>query len=804
MQHILALWAITMAAAFSASPPAAAAEPELVITTARSFEQSAVDTTHAVPISEVIVERPGLSAVFHEGQLHPVRSEAGELVGAVFIGQGTFEAHVPAGVETSAWETVARGTGTTQDFDAAWLRFSDDTWAQLSAGAEVQEVSRNDAVFRLDQSRSDLIHHPRWTRSAPNLLIDRLHDIFGGVDLGGHLLASFRLDGPGASWLSYLHNPRGGLLQGETTQWFQLTEQGEAPPYLKILSSFGAPFSPHSSYEIDSIALDVVMKPERKGTKLLRNANIEARIDLINNGEVPLATLEFELEQQRLLCASAGEQRRLNIDRVVDDQGRSLGAVHRGSRLLVALIEPLDVGERALITIDYSGPVTQQIPGSDALFTELGPWAWYPRNLRLDRHASRITVHLPRFLSAVATGDLVEERKEDDGWHFTYAEPAGVRTLGLVVGDLVHSKEDDQGQNPRIITWYPRSQQEYLSNESKVSRQFVDFVSSVWGGYPYTTLHVIQSGSYPANNWTDTAEWTCTPPSTTQPWQNFVEAPSGMLVGYTPTTAPAHEAPEGRAYSQFIDPDLETMRVMALTRQWWGHLVPPRSYRDLWIGESLAAWTAVVYTRTFREKTFLKERMNIFHNLMVDSPQAAPLALGGRLAQGFPFQVWGRGPLLMNLLLTHLSARPFLTMTQELMREGASQGLGYDLLLAEVRKFGGEDTWEQVRALAEHSDLPEVEYRLDVDKKAKRVTALFHQITPPRTVDVTIELKLGGGVVETRVVRLKGEWTPWELELPEAPRKVIVDPVGATLVRSLSKNKKLEQPPPTADEQEPS
>ena len=70
-------------------------------------------------------------------------------------------------------------------------------------------------------ARQELLSDVRWTERTPHLLMDRMQDLYGGAE-GGHLLADFRVNSEGpARWLSYYHNNRGALMEGETTSWYR-------------------------------------------------------------------------------------------------------------------------------------------------------------------------------------------------------------------------------------------------------------------------------------------------------------------------------------------------------------------------------------------------------------------------------------------------------------------------------------------------------------------------------------------------------------------------------------------------------
>ena len=106
-----------------------------------------------------------------------------------------------------------------------------------------------------------------------------------------------------------------------------------------------------------------------------------------------------------------------------------------------------------------------------------------------------------------------------------------------------------------------------------------------------------------------------------------------MVLSVSPTTAPAVDIEEARAYDRLLVDPMESakyLRVIDLTRQWWGHMVPPASYRDAWIGEAMASWTGLVFIQAAVGLGALKDRLDTMHDLMVDGSRQSPPRRSGK------------------------------------------------------------------------------------------------------------------------------------------------------------------------------
>jgi len=786
---------------------AGAYSPEQVVATTARLSALSVDPAHSFAADGQELDRPGLQATFTEGRFHPIQREDGRINGLVFEGKGMIRLSIPEGVETAAWQMATDFAPWEQEISAAYLRFTDASLDELQGERALEPIADKDgSVFRAYTSRSELLDSPDWTRWQTGLIVDQLMDLYGGGHVGGHLLAEFRMvqSSPGG-WLSYLHNPRGALIGAETTALYKVSRRGsQVPPEIDIFSSFGSSPEAADPFDVMATHIDITFPTKSRNDRNLVDARVKAEIDLVAlRRDKPLRAVMLELESQRPLCTAQSYETEIKITRVVDSAGRSLAAIHRGSKLLVPLHTALEAGQPERLTIEYGGAMTQGLPGAkaDTFFSEIGPWAWYPRNPRSDRFASRVAVHLPRFMRAVAPGSPVETREEKTGWHYVYEEPGGVRNLTLVVGDMVRSKQSEGGVNPKVITWYPATQQKSIGGTADGARAVLDFVASVWGPYPYSTLHVVENLPYPSNNWAggetgSGGSWSCVPPGHLHAWQGIAEGPSGMVLSVSPTTAPAVDIEEARAYDRLLVDPMESakyLRVIDLARQWWGHMVPAKTYRDAWIGEAMATWTGLVFIQAAVGRPALKERLDTLHDLMVDGSNASPpLATGQRLGRSYPFQVWGRGPLIVNSLVKRLTAQVFLNAARTLINRAAGPGVATDTFIESLSSGAGDELQELVRRAVESTPLPELDYNFAIDKATGRVDLVIrHRDDEVIPVDVWVEAGAGLKKREWRQVLVNKREVVVQWQPGFRAKQLKVDPLKTSLTASVRRDRKL-------------
>jgi hypothetical protein len=361
----------------------------------------------------------------------------------------------------------------------------------------------------------------------------------------------------------------------------------------------------------------------------------------------------------------------------------------------------------------------------------------------------------------------------------------------------VRSKPSDEGANPRIVTWVPRHVQETLKTTALGARGMVDAMAGIWGAYPYSTLQVVPTVGSPFENWSISGDgqggqWSCLAPGPVHPWEEFVDGPSGMLVGAV-TSPPAFDVIESRFMDRYAKEGVSIgamLQFMDLARQWWGHMVPPRTYRDLWITEALVGWTGLAYIRSAAGDGAMREKTKLLRDLAVEGQQLGlPLALGARLDREFLFDGFGRGPLLVNALIEELGGGPFRTTMSTLVNRASGPGLSTEVLLESLRTVGTPRTVQLIEMAIQGTKLPRLEVATEIDTDASVVRVEVTQIDDPMPITLSVDLIYGPKKIQSRNLQLDGPITLVEWALDDLPKRVVVDPAGLAFAASVKKSK---------------
>lgn len=801
-----------LTAAFFPAPALGVTSGELIELHDRIADRK-VDSTRRADAAGRALSRPGLEATFASGEFHPVVRGDGRVVGLVFRGEGAVTLSAPDPVEAASLARALRGEPGPRRFGQAWILFTDDTLDSLvppEAGWTPAPEGAPGAVA-LHQARHALLMDPRWEKWTPALELDVLEDLFGAGFVGGHVLVE--LDVEGAGWIGYLHNPRGALDPGRTTSIFTHASRASAPHLVHLVASFDAPgTAPPPAPTWDMISVDVDLTARAKGMdRDLSTVALKVEQRFTNTAETPVRALTLDLGDGVRRCVGDEDFGRLKVSRIRDYADKEPAALHRRGRLFVALNTPLGKDEVEVLRLEYGGPLVQPVKdsgaGSNARFTPLQGWAWYPRPLRSDRHQFAVTFHTDRFVRGVATGDLVSDVDDPvaKGRTMRYEEKGGVFSGAAMVGEYVVFESDPAEGHPRIRLFTLDSNRQIARQVLQDQRRVVRFMETLWGRFPYSSLNMVDVLPMPSGNWNydprvnmtgaTEAGWTCSPPGDLWPWEGFADSSTGCLSIHLPTTAPSTDRIQANTLNQLWtqNPNALLMYQAARTaRQWWGQMVGPARPEDTWLVEGIASWSAALMLHRAKGDPAFESRVKLWHDYARGGSDQGPLALGSRLGAAFPDLAWGKGPAVISMLAERVGSGFLVHTLQAVLNRPPAGGLsteGVQKTLEGTEAGSLEpffDFW--VRGTA----LPSLTWSVDVKQAGGAYEASGTIRSDPAApgLVVPVAIHLSRKKVLYEAVTLTGPETPFSFSgLESKPSKVELDPQGVVLSRGLSQVK---------------
>ena len=610
-------------------------------------------------VRDATLDREDLHITLEDGTIGFLEAVDGRVTGAFFEGTGEILVLPPNLAERGS---MALFTGTAimeEKFVSAYLRFNDDTAAQLKpylrAIDDPQPFLNKWNTPAKTLAESDTLRLMATYLNKPPATGDRflrariespklgVFDAFYDT-LSAEQIAMFRFS-YGEGGIGYydvlasfpMRSARRDEKSGEAER--SMVETLSALNRLRI-----------HAYKIDS----TVSPPQTLSSKA--TLDIEVR----NTGD---RLLFFELS--RFLKVSAVEMDGKPVEFLQNIAIEGSALARRGNDVIAVLVPTtLQSGQRFRMTFTYSGDVLSDAGNGLVYVGARG--VWYP-NRGLSMGDYDLTFRYPSDWILVATGKKTEQNASGGTTTAHYVSERPFPVSGFQLGKYTTATATSGNINveayatagvernflgrkppppsttpaPNVVPPPPPDPTRNAQGVAQQAARALDFYSRAFGPYPYSALSLAQMpGDYG------------------QAWPSLVFLPS---LAYFSRDELARERVKPSAallYSEFMTPHESA-------HQWWGDLIGWKSYRDQWLVEALASYSAILELekdhaddcRTFLE--FYRESLLTKNDKGEENAQAGPVTLGQRLNNshfptGFIIVSYGRGLWLMHMLRTML------------------------------------------------------------------------------------------------------------------------------------------------------
>ena len=621
-----------------------------------------VDPGQVYSVQELHLRRETLSFSFGDGKLAFFAPLDGRITGAVFTGHGRV---ITTPREPAERRSLAQFLGVPlldQPFSRAYLRFTDDTAAELMRQireAGIMAMSDPDYAASWDSTLAGLNPESSLRVMADWLATSPLPCFYAG--LVGDTTGPFDV----------LVEPR-----REETVLVGQFRTVEGVGYFDVWTSFtpeGTPASLDTFFEPLAYTID---------TSIAEDRSLEGKTTL------------------HLKAARAGERmitlelsRFLQLERVTDESSQPLvffqnpdinrrEIARRGNDLVfVVLPSPAKVGSELELHLSYRGSVISDA-GNGVLFVG-ARGSWYPHVSGQDHFAPfDLTFHWPRRLVLVATGTKVEEHEEGGmkTGHWQSSEPFALagfnlgeyasETIGasspkielyanVQLEDAIRSRlraqtNDDLamfsagihgrsrwGVDPRVQPDpLPPRPAAVLNNLGRNVLDSIHFFEKFNGPFPFANLAVSQI-----------------PGSFGQGWPGLLYLSTFVFL---PPEAQKQVGIGQRSSEEFI----KLMPYHEVAHQWWGNVIGISSYRDAWIPEAMANYLALLYADGKKPSDhLLRTWLELYRNNLTTKQRgqeetvesAGPISLGSRLNSSktpdvYDTVVYGKGTWTIHML----------------------------------------------------------------------------------------------------------------------------------------------------------
>lgn len=538
---------------------------------------------------------------------------------------------------------------------------------------------------------------------------------------------------------------------------------------------------------------------ERDWRPLVDIEHVEVAADLSDpdKGSV-VASVTFDSRSGPLSALPFDLTPTARVDRIEDDRGRELPFFRalvdkRGgyddtytTDLLVLPAEPIADGERHILHFHYQLDLERFAGGTN----------WYPRHrpedggLR-DRHTARLSVTMRKNYDVRAMGELVDESEEGNLRTLTWeiAEPVKMMTF-TSLRNPVEQRMSEEGV-PEIVVFGPKEDENIYFNIAADLTNSIRF---------YQQLFDDRLG---------------------------VDRLRAGMVTYS-----HGQAFEGFLHLAYLDlnehPGLtQLFRGHEVAHQWWGHRVGWDRYRDQWLSEAFAEYSAMMFVaasmdngeklfheivRTYTEELTgsIKSAFSKFARPGVALLNSAALDRIGPIGHGWRATVheaptaysslaYRKGALVLHMLRGVLRALTrsddtFLAILRDFVHTYEGDTPSTADFEAMVTKHAPADWSWFFEQWVYGCDIPTYRWDYEVSRKrdadgnyAVTLTVTQENVPAGFRMLVPVELVFGGGEGGRMAVMVDEREETVTFPVPKKPRKVIFNPEDAVL--SVTKKK---------------
>lgn len=599
------------------------------------------------------------------GEIFPMAPIAGgRVTGLLFEGRGGMRMEVPHDVERRHLARVSgrpEGDAFSVTFTRLLLRTTEPIAEELAAAAggaaEAAAYAASDAAARA---------HRRWLTEQ---LADVDARVIAGLRVPGDRFLRVEMDTADFGRLVWEHDG----LRREEVELSRLDQNGYTEVWVshdraEDRRADGSPDGErHGVIAVEHLDADVDLTGRARSLRagasrtLMRDAAIRSELTFVPQVD-GLAAVPLRLSALAEVLA------------VTDESGRELPFLrdHLGGRsadldkevfdpsLVVLLAEPLAAGRPAKLTVEY-----------EVLLANYGLGrSWYPDlpdNFN-DPHTARLTIHTDDRYDVRSMGRRVEERTADGVHTSVWAVERPTKMVSFTYGNRYREKSFQLDGVPEVVSFGPRVSGSMTGD--MIHNVGADVVNSL------QFFEWLFDDELPV----DRLQVTGIAAGHGQAFEGFLH-----VADYTYTAEHAGAS--------------ELFRAHETAHQWWGHRVGWKSYRDQWLSESLAEYSAMMYVAAVMKNgdRHFEEILDAYRNLIDGSMRGlfsryrrpwleefdasrrdrlGPICLGGRagsaeMPQGYVVQVYHRGPLVLHMFREALGGL----------------GSGDDLFVAVLRRF---------------------------------------------------------------------------------------------------------------------
>src|SRR5271170_82970 len=594
----------------------------------------------AFAVKNLSLKRDAGVFTFSDGTFYLYGEVGGLVTGAVFLGNGALHVEPPSAMERRQLKMVMKTEVLDQPFTSAVFEFTDGTAVELQ-GASVASAQASGSAVEQAQEAQTL-----FRKSLKHDLEARLLEDVVGPGGGGFFLADMK--GPMFSKrLIYVVDPHGAI--------------GVEPEEVGLLTS---------SNEGYDVTLGFRSDEQRKAARAVANDTFR----------IPQQTIDLTIEKNgkmegtvvsAVTAAENGVQvlplmltPTLRVSGVWGPGGEALDYVQEDkdhdADFAVVLQKPLKAGETIQITTAYAGKDVVLDMGSGNYYL-VARESWYPNvHGSLGNYASyHMTFHTAKNVQVVATGNRMTEKEEGSQEISVWQTLTPIAVAGFNMGEF-KSDQSERNKDVQVVTYANTELADHYSGLKDRPGMALGTLSTTGmlkvatsEGDAAVQIYTDFFGPLPYDHVSLTQQTAC---NYGQSWPTLVYLP----ICYFWDSTIQHQL-------GLLDHDPSYWKVVTaheVAHQWWGQTVGFSSYRDQWMSEGFADFSASLFLMETRKDqkeyrdfwALLRRRLLEKNGQGVRPVDVGPVVMGSRVSTSrsggdvYQMLIYPKGAYILHML----------------------------------------------------------------------------------------------------------------------------------------------------------
>ncbi|HKB67352.1 MAG TPA: carboxypeptidase regulatory-like domain-containing protein [Pyrinomonadaceae bacterium] len=541
-------------------------------------------------VNNLTLKKEGAAFNLRSGEIYFLTPVEGRYTGAVFFGDGEFSLVPPTQNEKNSLKLFTNEPAITEQFSSLVMRFTDKTFDEVkNSPAVTMGNSGPQASKASDQFRDNQTLLRKELRDNSELRV--LGDLYAPERPG--FFTAF-INGKRFSKLVYLFNPLG---------------IPEVSPEEVLLFSYGETDGGFwtAFHRLDEYAKGTASSSEDHRLIDLTKHDIEGTIKGVHITATDRLTFRALVPGRVVPLSLFGS---LRVSSVQDEQGKELNFIQEAkdqdSDLGIIMPQSLEVGKTYSLTIKYDGGDALRDSGGGN-FILIPRSTWYPNNGGSqfgDRAIFEITFRYPKGMTFVGTGaPTAPDSREGDlavahwssgttelavaGFNYgkfkkkEFADPESGYNIEFYANEVIPDElrqvqlaiERAEAAGINTMTTLGSISTTAMADSAIGDAQNATRIYNLYfGKLPYTRLAMTQQ---PAFNFG-------------QAWPTLVFMPYTAFMDSTQRSQLLGVSGGTDNFWRYVAPH-------EIAHQWWGHIVGWNSYRDQWMSEGFAEFSASLY-----------------------------------------------------------------------------------------------------------------------------------------------------------------------------------------------------------------